>query len=213
MGLFKKITNVVAAPVKAAAKTVSNVAQGDIKGAAKSAVSGVTSLSPVTQFENLSGGKLSQFANNIPFVGSPLSKFTASSGRIGGSAGDFSGSDFRQYLREGAKLGAIGTAGYFAAPSLGVTGTLTAGAIGSQAFSGNIRGALQSSIAAYTPEGFEGIGGIGQSLLQKRVPSSAPIGGTGGLNFAGSQDEGPSVLLIAGLAIGAIFLIKHVRKK
>jgi len=215
MGFFKSIVKAVAAPVQSAVSVVSNVAQGDIKGAAKSAVSGVTSLSPVSQIENLSGGKFSELTSNVPILGSMGSKFISSSGTIGGSNGNFSGSDLRTYLREGAKLGAIAAGGYALAPTLGVTGTLTAAGIGSQIGNGNIRGGLQSALGAYTPEGYEGIGNLGQALIAKK-PSSPVMAppSMGQSNFlSGDSIEGPSVLLIAGLAIGAIFIIKKARGK
>lgn len=213
MGLFKKITNVVTAPAKAAAKTVKNVAQGNISDAAKSAVSSVTALSPVSMAENLSGGKLSQFSSAIPIVGSPISKFASASGTIGGSSGNYSGKTLRQYGREGLKLAAIGAGGYFAAPALGVGGTLTAGSVGSQLFSGDLRGALQSGINSYVPGEYSAFGGIASSLLQKRAPSSVPTeypNPSGGFMV---PSDGPSILAIAGLAIGAILIIKHARKK
>jgi len=212
MGFFKNVVKAVAAPVKAAVSVVTNTAQGNIGDAAKAAVSGVTSLSPVTMVENVSGGKLSQATSFVPIVGSMGSKFISSSGTIGGSNGDFAGSDLRTYLREGTKLGAIAAGGSFLAPTLGVTGSLTAAGIGSQLGSGNIRGALGSAINSYTPEGFEGLGGVAQTLIQKRQPASNPIfeGSNTPLDFG--SVEGPSVLMIGALAIGSIFLIKAIKK-
>lgn len=212
MGFLKKAFSAVTAPVKAAVSVVSNTAQGNIGDAAKAAVSGVTSLSPIAMAETASGGKLSDLASGLPIIGSASGKFIDSSGKIGGSAGDFSGSDLRTYLREGAKLGAVTVGGYYAAPALGLTGSLTAAGIGSQLASGDIRGGLSSAIGQYVPGEYDPLKGIAQGFLAKPTPfpsykPSTPI------SIAGKPISGPNVLMVAGAALAAILVIKKIRKK